>query len=248
MFSAEDIQSLNELEFTLYNFISQHKEQVVYMRIRDLADAAHVSTTTVLRFCRKVKCSGFAEFKVKLRMYLEEEEPLPVASDKTAFLEFLDRTANPAFQDNLHKACQLIFAAGNVIFVGVGSSGILASYGARYFSSLDKFSVYIDDPFYPAVAGKYLENSVAVVFSVSGDSGNTLRHTIMLKNKKCKIVSITNSKDCTIARLSDYNIAYYAQHQMKADIDITTQVPVIYLIEVMAKKIYQMVQEEAKHL
>jgi DNA-binding MurR/RpiR family transcriptional regulator len=176
-------------------------------------------------------------------MYLEER-PVEVAEDKTAFLEFLDKAASPQFQENMDKACRMIFAADNVIFVGVGSSGILASYGARYFSSLDKFSVYIDDPFYPAVAGKYLENSVAVVFSVSGDSGNTLQHTIMLKNKKCKIVSITNSKDCSIARLSDYNIAYYAQHQKKADIDITTQVPVLYLIETMAKKIYKMTQKK----
>lgn len=244
MFSAEDVQSLNELEFTLYNFIIQHKEQVIYMRIRDVADGAHVSTTTVLRFCRKLKCSGFAEFKVKLRLHLETQHSVEVVEDKTAFLEFLDRAASPQFQENLTRACQLIFAADNVIFVGVGSSGILASYGARYFSSFDKFSVYIDDPFYPAVAGKYLENSVAVVFSVSGDSGNTLQHTIMLKNKKCRIVSITNSKDCTVARLSDCNIAYYAQHQKKADIDITTQVPVLYLIETMAKKIYKMTQEE----
>lgn len=244
MFSAEEVQSLNELEFTLYNYVSQHKEQVIYMRIRDLADAAHLSTTTVLRFCRKLQCSGFAEFKVKLRLYLEKERPVEVAEDKTAFLEFLDRAASPAFQDNLDKACQLIFAANNVIFVGVGSSGILASYGARYFSSMDKFSVYIDDPFYPAVAGHYLETSVAVVFSVSGDSGNTLQHAITLKNKKCKIVSLTNSKDCTIARLSDYNIAYYAQHQKKGDIDITTQVPVLYLIETMAKKIYKLIHEK----
>lgn len=244
MFSSKDVQSLNELEFTLYNYVSQHKEQVIYMRIRDLADAAHVSTTTVLRFCRKLKCSGFAEFKVKLRLQLEKEHPVEVAEDKTAFLEFLNRAASPAFQENLDKACRLIFEADNVIFVGVGSSGILSSYGARYFSSLDKFSVYIDDPFYPAVAGKYLENSVAVVFSVSGDSGNTLQHTIMLKNKKCKIVSITNSKDCSIARLSDFNIAYYAQHQKKGDIDITTQVPVLYLIETMAKKIYKLIQQK----
>jgi DNA-binding MurR/RpiR family transcriptional regulator len=245
MFTAAAIQGLNELEFALYNYISQHKEEVVYMRIRDVADGAHVSTTTVLRFCRKLKCSGFAEFKVKLRLYLEAQHPVEVAEDKTAFLEFLDRAASPQFQDNLTKACQLVFAADNVIFVGVGSSGILASYGARYFSSFDKFSVYIDDPFYPAVAGKYLENSVAVVFSVSGDSGNTLQHTIMLKNKKCKIVSITNSKDCTIARLSDCNIAYYAQHEKKGDIDITTQMPVLYLIETMARKIYKMIQEKA---
>ncbi|WP_423250311.1 MurR/RpiR family transcriptional regulator, partial [Bacillus anthracis] len=58
----------------LYRYIMENSEKVVYMRIRDLADAAHISTSSVLRFCRKVNCEGFSEFKVKLKMYLESEQ------------------------------------------------------------------------------------------------------------------------------------------------------------------------------
>ncbi|WP_441299921.1 MurR/RpiR family transcriptional regulator [Breznakia sp. PFB1-11] len=43
------------------------------MKIRDVAEAAHVSTTTVLRFCKKVGCDGYAEFKIKYRMELEKK-------------------------------------------------------------------------------------------------------------------------------------------------------------------------------
>lgn len=74
MFSSEVISSFNELESALYRYIMENSEKVVYMRIRDLADAAHISTSSVLRFCRKVNCEGFSEFKVKLKMYLEAEQ------------------------------------------------------------------------------------------------------------------------------------------------------------------------------
>jgi DNA-binding MurR/RpiR family transcriptional regulator len=42
------------------------------MRIRELADETYVSTATILRFCRKVNYEGFSEFKVKLKMQLND--------------------------------------------------------------------------------------------------------------------------------------------------------------------------------
>lgn len=69
MFTHEMIASFNELETSLYNYISQNSEKVVYMRIRELANETHVSTASILRFCKKINCEGFSEFKVKLKMY-----------------------------------------------------------------------------------------------------------------------------------------------------------------------------------
>ncbi|MIV05195.1 MurR/RpiR family transcriptional regulator, partial [Salmonella enterica] len=43
---------LNDTELDIYNYIVANLDKVVYMRIRDLATEAHVSTTTILRFCR----------------------------------------------------------------------------------------------------------------------------------------------------------------------------------------------------
>ena len=63
MFSYEQIQSLNELEMEVYNYVIVHLEQVSHMRIRELAESAHVSTSTILRFCNKLGCDGYTEFK-----------------------------------------------------------------------------------------------------------------------------------------------------------------------------------------
>jgi DNA-binding MurR/RpiR family transcriptional regulator len=239
LFNAEEIQSLNELELSLYNYISKSKDKVIYMRIRDLASEAHVSTTTILRFCHKMRCVGFSEFKVKLKLYLQDQKPIKITDDRTIFLEFMDRVPSPNFQSSLNKACQMIYHASSVIFAGIGSSGILASYGARYFSALDKFSVYIADPFYPIV-GRDLENSVSVIFSVSGETIESIRQANMLKNKKSQLISITNSKNCTLANMSDLNISYYVQTIRTIGSDVTTQLPVLYIIETIARKVHNM--------
>lgn len=54
MFTREAIASFNELECSLYGYISKNAKKVAYMKIRELTDETHVSTSTILRFCRKV--------------------------------------------------------------------------------------------------------------------------------------------------------------------------------------------------
>jgi DNA-binding MurR/RpiR family transcriptional regulator len=51
--------SLNNLEMMVYNYVIKNRDKVMYMTIRELADAAGVSTTTILRFCRKLSCEGY---------------------------------------------------------------------------------------------------------------------------------------------------------------------------------------------
>ena len=49
MFTAQELKSLNELEMLVYQYVTEHRSAVPYMRIRELATEAHVSTTTVLQ-------------------------------------------------------------------------------------------------------------------------------------------------------------------------------------------------------
>lgn len=58
MFTCQEIKSFNALELEVYNYIMRHQEQVVEMKIRELADAIHVSTTTILRFVRKLDATA----------------------------------------------------------------------------------------------------------------------------------------------------------------------------------------------
>src|SRR3954465_1408177 len=208
MFSSDIIASFNELETSLYNYIMQNSDKVAYMRIRELADETHVSTATILRFCRKLNCEGFSEFKVKLKMHFEENEKTVIKNSQHSLVEFFERTLKGDLEEKIKTAAELVDMADNVIFIGIGSSGILAEYGARYFSSLGKFSMYIKDPHFP-IHSKLMVNSVTIALSVSGENNFTVTHLNQLKQEGSKIVSITNNKLSTIAKISDINIPYY---------------------------------------
>lgn len=237
MFSYEVIQSLNNLELSLYEYIMNNSKKVIYMRIRELASEAHVSTTTILRFCKKLNCDGFSEFKLKFKMYIEENNIKKVSDDTSEIINFLKNIENSDLDERLEKLCELVETANTIIFVGVGSSGILCKYAARYFSAIGKFAVHIDDPFFPKnfkCSGEYL----VIALSVSGETETTVENIIRFKKEGCIIASMTNTENCTIAKISNLNLPYYVQ-QVKANYsDITTQLPVLYMIERIGKKLY----------
>ncbi|WP_026885778.1 MurR/RpiR family transcriptional regulator [Clostridium beijerinckii] len=237
MFNYEIIQSLNDLELSLYRYIMKNIEKVVYMRIRELADEAHVSTTTILRFCKKLNCEGYSEFKVKLKLYLEENESTKVNNDTSIIVDFFKKLDNSELDRKLNVLCDLIKKARNVVFIGTGTSGILCKYAARYFSSIGKFSMYIDDPYFPRNYKLY-EDSIIIAMSVSGETRTVIDYISNIKRENTTLVSITNSENCTISKISDLNISYYVQQERLGISDITTQIPVLYIIESMGKRLH----------
>lgn len=237
MFNYEIIQSLNDLELSLYRYIMKNSEKVIYMRIRELADEAHVSTTTILRFCKKVNCAGYSEFKVKLKMNMEKNESSKVNNDTSILIDFLKKLDTNELDKKLNTLCDLIKEASNVIFIGAGTSGILCKYAARYFSSIGKFAMYIDDPYFPRNY-KFYEDSVIIAVSVSGETTSIIDHISNLKRERSTVVSITNSENCTISKISDLNISYYVQQEKLGISDITTQIPVLYVIESIGKRLH----------
>ena len=237
MFSYEVIQSLNNLELSLYEYIMKNNKKVIYMRIRELADEAHVSTTTILRFCKKLNCEGFSEFKVKFKMYIEENNIKKVSDDTSEIINFLKNIEESDLDRRLDKLCEMVKMANTIIFLGIGSSGILCKYAARYFSAIGKFAFHIDDPFYPKNFKCHGE-CLVIALSVSGETDNTIENISRFKELGFSIASITNSENCTIAKMSDLNLPYYVQQVKVNYSDITTQLPVLYMIERIGKKLY----------
>ncbi|WP_163652041.1 MurR/RpiR family transcriptional regulator [Listeria sp. PSOL-1] len=232
---------LNDTELDIYNYVAANLDKVIYMRIRDLADVVHVSTTTILRFCRKFKCSGFAEFRVKLQIYTEKKKATQIdTADETTYIDFLKRTREPEFQRQLQSVAQILKNIDLVLFVGIGASGVIAGYGALYFSSLFTLALHIEDPLnhpFDHLSSHLATKISLVAISVEGENRDIIRYIHQLKIKQCKVISITNSAKSTIARLSDANISYYINKETYYDANITSQLPALYTIERLAKEI-----------
>lgn len=239
MFGYEVLQSYNDLEMMVHNYVMEHKDEVKYMTIRELAEAVHVSTSTIVRFCKKTGCDGYSEFKVQFKMFLKEEkENKKKAKDSGVdeIINFLHTVTSTKYEESIAEITQQIQEAKQLIFIGIGTSGMLGKYGARYFSNLGKYSQYIEDPYYPI--GENMESTIVIALSESGETEQIVKLAERFKRFHCKLFSITNSPACTLAKMSDYNLSYFVAKRLVHDeYNITTQVPVIYLLETIGRRL-----------
>lgn len=237
LFTYEQIQRLNEMEIKIYQYVLAKKETIIYLTIRQLANQVHVSTTSILRFCHKLDCEGYKEFQEKFKRYIQKEVEVKPKNDLAEILHYFQGVNTDAFEREIQKAVELLKPAQKVIFIGLGTSGNLGKYGARYFSNFGKISFSIEDAYYP-VLHDVLEETVIVALSVSGESEGVIELLHRFQKHKCKVISITNEKNSTIAKMADWNISYHLKKKMIEDYyDITSQVPVIFIIEVLARRL-----------
>lgn len=242
MLTINQIKSMNELEMSIYEYIMRHKEMILHMKIRELADKVHVSTTTILRFCKKAGCNGFAEFKIKYRIYLEQDHMDRIEHDIPLMLDYFNKINNQEFLDKIDQVAHTIYECEKVIFTGIGTSGTLGQYGARTFTNYGKFSICIEDPFYPIGKNSH-DKTVVIALSVSGETQETIRHMERFIEENCRTIAITNQEDCTLARMCDDVFSYYMPQQCIQEVhNVTTQVPVIFIIEALAKHLRELIE------
>ncbi|MBP1048411.1 MurR/RpiR family transcriptional regulator [Enterococcus sp. BWM-S5] len=249
MLFLDYIPELNPLEYDIYHYIANNLKAVSYMRIRDLAEETHTSTASIQRFCHKFECNGFAEFKVKLQLYADSLQKAQVSDvDEAQYIHFLERVNDPFLKDKIEKAVDMLYDKGLVLFLGSGSSEMIAGYGMLYFSNLSQTALRIEDPSnYPIewFPDDVLQNTCVIALSVTGETKEIIHYIKRLNTKKCPIISITNGDSSTISRMSDLNIPYTINRETiyktsdnhDKTIELTSQLPALFLIEKIAKRL-----------
>ena len=241
MLFLEKTPQLSDTDINIYQYIVTHLESVQYMRIRDLAQATFASTASILRFCNKFECNGYSEFRVRLQSYVQSQQEKLKKVDETIFINFLQRTNEALFQKNINDATQLLKEKELVLFVGHGSSNIIAEYGALYFSSLCSVALSVENPAnYPInfIYQNISSKICVIVLSVSGETEEIIEYLQHFKRNNSSIICITNSTKSTIAKLSDVCIPYYITEESFEGSNITSQVPALYTVEYLARQVH----------
>ncbi|QJQ95626.1 MULTISPECIES: transcriptional regulator HexR [Halomonadaceae] len=163
-------------------FVLRNPEDVIHMRIVDLATEAKVSEPTVVRFCRALGCNGFQDFKLKLAQMLASGSQFAQFSmnDSDTVAEFsqsiFDSTVGTLLSvrdrlDNeaLNQAINALALANRVEFYGFGASGAVAFDAQHKFFRLQiSTSAYADPHMQNMSAVTLKKGDVVVAISQTG--------------------------------------------------------------------------------
>ena len=247
MFQTEQISKLNDLETLVLDTIIKAPKEVQQMTIRDLASQVHVSTSMIVRLCTKLGFEGWADLKFYLKSQTREKTAEERHYDNMLeFNMFLHRMNTESYQARLNQAAQVIAEADYTVFIGLGTSGSLSSYATKYFVNTGLRAFVITDPF-QAIQVKSIGNIVAVVLSASGETEQIVNKELEFKQEGAKIISITNTVDCTVAKLADVNLSYNLATEWSKEYplgNLTTQLPVLAILEILSHKAINLVNKD----
>nr|WP_319219539.1 MurR/RpiR family transcriptional regulator [uncultured Trichococcus sp.] len=241
IFNSEIIRSFNPTDFKIYECISQNEQLVVYMTIRELSEYAGVSTASILRFCQKCGFAGYKELKYTLKNTLKKQSNVP-NNNVSEIIDCIQKFEQPLYKARLEKALDILSEDVQIICIGIGNSGITARYAARRLSSLKKFSLCIDDPYYSVDLPK--NNMVALAFSISGEREEVIRIVESFKKSDCPTIVVTVSETSLLSKYADVTLPYYLSYKGLSEVvDTTSQVPATALIEILANMLYERKQK-----
>ncbi|GFZ27512.1 MurR/RpiR family transcriptional regulator [Lactobacillus corticis] len=228
-FGFKNLSSLSDVDMTIYRYVTQNVNEVVYMRVRDIATNANVSSSSVMRFIHKIGFNRFPEFKAYLK-----NTNLHTDTSSLSF-KFVDENSFPKdIESRLIVVANEIYQSDNVTTLGMGESGFLAEYAARRLASLGINTTPVSDPFYPLSSKlKNTTNDILLCFSVSGNSVELIELiNDFVNNEDVTIICITSDEKSSIAKMSRYVLPYYEEtHRLVNGNDLSSQVPVMYIIE-----------------
>ncbi len=156
--------------------------------VSELADRAHVSKPTVVRFCRSVGYDGLSDFKLKLAGTVNEGVPFihrsVDADDKTgdvmvkvidntvaAFLKYRNEASSVAIERAVDAIVDAYEAGRQIQFFGVGNSGIVAQDAQHKFFRLGINTTAYSDGHMQVMSASILRSGDCVV--VISNSGRT---------------------------------------------------------------------------
>jgi len=177
--------------------------------VAELAERAHVSKPTVVRFCRSIGYDGLADFKRKLAGSVNEGVPFvhrAVDDDDKAgdiVVKVIDnavaamlRYRNAAASQSVERAIVALAAAGRgghrIEFYGVGNSGIVALDAQHKFFRLGVTATAVSDGHVQVMSATMLKpGDCAVIISNSGRSRDLLDVAEIARRKGAMVIAIT---------------------------------------------------------
>ncbi|GLS15754.1 MULTISPECIES: MurR/RpiR family transcriptional regulator [Hydrogenophaga] len=179
--------------------------------VAELADRAHVSKPTVVRFCRSMGYDGLSDFKLKLAGNVSEGVPFIHRSvdvddkvsdvmvkviDNTvaAFLKYRNDASTHAIEKAVDALMDTYRKRGRIEFFGAGNSGIVAQDAQHKFFRLGINAIAYSDGHMQVMSASLLgPGDCVVIISNSGRTRDLMDAADIARKHGATVITVTAS-------------------------------------------------------
>lgn len=230
-FTYSQVESLNETEAYVYNYVVKNTKKVLNESIRELANDTHVSTATVMRFCKKMGCEGFTELKYRLKEHVEVQETKEeYVNDQ--FDSFVEKVRSSDYLESIHRAATIIKQSDSILTLGIGTNSDFAKYTSRLLSYVGYYCYGVDGAAYPVQRVAEGHQGVIIAFYEELQRKLLFEEIYRYKNKNYMIIMLTNTNMGSMEHVCDEVIHISDGSVMLGK--IYSRIPMLYAIEKLA--------------
>ena len=229
-------KTINIESNTLAEMIQKQVIPSVYTYVEKLADTAAAKKSVVADVSVASEAALISKLSTLADTMAKDLETLKADTAKALASSDDVLACSKAYQETVLEDMEaLIKEAKDVIFYGIGLSGILAQYGHGLFNRKGIRSLYIEDF---SMRLDFYEKAIAIILSVSGNTTEVLGRIQNLKSYGTKVILISENSHNKAAQMADFFINYHLPNvKDKYYANSVTQVPVLYILECLANSL-----------
>ena len=235
------IRDLNKTERQLFDFVVKNMDEVKYMSIRQFASKQFLSTATIFRFIKKLGFAGYSDFINSLLVTAHSQQDMIVPNIIT------NRDYSEEYLKNAMEAVRVISPSRvdqvmtkladkpNIYILTDENTHVIGQYCERLFIGLD-FYAYFPETAYQMqnLVNRIRSKDMILALSYSGQ--NTVLIDFIERvfiTEHPYLLSVTRADNNPLESLSDTNFYVFADEIRASNIDLTSSVTMLMVMELL---------------
>lgn len=240
------------------DYCLEHREEVPYLSITELADACQVGDTSVYRFCRSLKLDGYQEFKMRFSLSQNTGTSTVGANDSSDVADSLPQKILLAHQNaiaetfqllnpaELEKTVDMLQKAERVYFFGVGDSLLAAEEARNKFLRITPKVNCITDPHMQAVAASLsTEKDLVFIISYSGSTKDNIHTAKLAKERGAMVACISHFQKSPLTAYCDAVLLCGSKEGPLNRGSMSAKSAQLYLVDLLYQSYYERNPEES---
>ena len=244
------IQSATPSEKEIINYILNNYREVIREDVRTLAEKTFSSASTIVRMCKKLGYTGFADMKNELiyevaliesnkkQLNKNVGEIHNIADTIEMILEktqtSLTNTSKLQNEEDILQVLDLIENSENINLFGMGSSLLAARDMKQKFLRVGKVLNIDDDWHIQYLFAKNSDsNTLAIIFSYSGNTKEIIDCVKVLKGNSAKIVAITGFLNSYVAKNADIILQVAPSENIPRPGAFSSRISQLHIIDIL---------------
>ncbi|WP_088809154.1 MULTISPECIES: MurR/RpiR family transcriptional regulator [Listeria] len=248
--SSKHVSTLTRNERILFDYVVKNMNTIKNQSIREVSAECFVSTTTFLRFVRKLGFSGYSEFTTVLKFTLlskVELKPSPFVVEqkdyREEYLKNIIESVRVLEPSKMTKITRKLMNKSKIYFFAKGLSKHAAQY-IKYLYTMSGFLVEFpeDYQYRQAILQHIGPDDLVFILTYGGHDIELIQTAQKLKARKTPpmLISITGADNNIIQNMSDINLYIFTDEIELDALDITSRISTIAIMELI---LYQFMED-----